>query len=59
MIYIYCIPGTVVRMAVYAEQLPQVKLDFTVWKLLSIVPPKDFKIMYTVKEKASLEVLSN
>lgn len=59
MIYIYCIPGTVVRMAVYAQQKPQVNLDFTVWKLLSIVPPENFKIMYTAKEKASLEVTSN
>lgn len=59
MIYIYCIPGTVVRMAVYAEKQPQVKLDFTVWKLLSIVPPENFKIMYTAKEKASLEIINN
>jgi len=59
MIYIYCIPGTVVRMAVYAESQPKVNLDFSVWKLLSIVGPEQFRIMYTVKEKASLEIINN
>lgn len=59
MIYIYCIPGTVVRMACYAEEQPQVNLDFSVWKLLSIVKPDNFKIMYTSKEKASVEAFNN
>jgi len=59
MIYIYCIPGTVVRMAVYAKQSPKVNLDFTVWKLLSIIQPEDFKILYTAKEKACLEIINN
>lgn len=59
MIYIYCIPGTVVRMAVYADQQPEVSLDFSVWKLLSIIPPREFKIMYTAKEKASLTIINN
>lgn len=46
-------------MACYAEEQPKVNLDFSVWKLISIVKPDNFKIMYTSKEKASVEAISN
>lgn len=59
MIYIFCIPGTVVRHAIFAASPDKIKIDYTVWKLLSVGRPDDFYVSYTVKEKASLEVRAN
>lgn len=59
MIYIFCIPGTVVRRAFYSTSQEAIDIDYSVWKLLSIIKPEDFSVSYTVAEKASLEPIYN
>lgn len=58
-LYIYCIPGTPVRRMIGESQLPKVEIDFSVWKLLSIVDACDLNLLYAAKEKAIMEPENN
>lgn len=61
MIYIFAIPGTTLRQAVFAssEEVANWRIDRSVWVLESILPPSQFKVTYVVKDKFIQEPILN
>ena len=61
MIYIFYIPGTVLRWAVASESqlLAEKKVDGKTWKLHSVIPVDQLSITYTEANKLSVHPQSN